>query len=81
MTAALVLLEAQHRDPRRSGVLCEAVKVGLGLLGPKQATETRPSHFDAAVPERLPIVLRIAQATQVRVLDAGFGQCASEASG
>lgn len=73
VTEALVLLEAQHRYPRRSGVLCEAVKVGLGFLGPQEATEARTTHFDAAVPEGLAIVLRIAQATQVCVLDASFG--------
>ncbi|EGJ75710.1 hypothetical protein STTU_2921 [Streptomyces sp. Tu6071] len=79
VTATLVLFEAQHRDPRRSGVLCQAVKVGLCLFGSQQATEARAPHFDAAVPEGLSIVLRIAQATKVRVLDAGLGQGLPEA--
>lgn len=62
VAAALVLLEAQHRHPRLLGMLREAVKVGLCLLGPQQATEARASHLDPAVPEGLPVVLRIAQA-------------------
>lgn len=74
VAAALVLLEAQHRHPRLLGMPREAVKAGLCLLGPQQATEARASHRDPAVPKGLAIVLGITQATQVRVLDAGFGQ-------
>lgn len=79
VAAALVLLEAQHRHSRLPGVLREAVKVGLRLLGLQQATEACSPYFEAAVPEGLPVVLRVAQATQVRVFDSGFSQCLPEA--
>lgn len=60
-------------------MLREAVKVGLRFLGLKQATETCPPYLEAAVSEGLTVVLRIAQATQVRVLDTGLRQGISEA--
>ena len=80
VAAALVLLEAQDRDPGLPGMLREALKIGLRLLGPQHPTEASPAHVESAVPERCPVVLGIAQATQVRVLDAGLGERLPEPS-
>lgn len=63
---------AQHSDPGPPGMLGEAIEVALCLLGPQQSTESGPAHFKAAAPERLPVVLRISQATQVGVRDASL---------
>ncbi len=77
MAAALVLLETQHGAPRRSGVRCEAVKVG-GLFGPLQATE-RARPTSTRPPRRAPDCPSVYPGTQVRVLDTGFGQNLTEA--
>src|SRR6476660_8141587 len=79
MAAALVLLEAQHRDPGLPGVLRKPLKIGLRILGVQHPTEPSPAYIKAAVPERRRVVLGISQATQVRVLDAGLGKRPSEA--
>lgn len=80
VAAAFVFLETQHRDPGLPGMLREALKIGLRFLGPQHPTEPGPAHVEAAIPERRPVVLGIAQATQVGVFDAGLGECLPEPS-
>lgn len=74
MAELLVLFEAQHRDAGLRGVFGKLCEIGLRLVTAQKTPELRPALDDPPFPEGCPVVLRVPQPSQVRVLDASLAE-------